>query len=195
MDRDSRELKTSVRGKGVYPHESARMLLNPLRALILSPRKLIERLRLAPGMTVLELGCGPGYFSPAVARAIPDGRLLLFDIQPEMLMMAAERLRKAGIVNFETWCGNARKLPFDNASVDVAFMVTVLGEVEENEACLSELRRVLKPNGRLSVTEMRGDPDYLDEARVRHMAGKVGFAHEHTFKGLLHYTLNAKNAV
>lgn len=194
MNRDSGELKTSLGGKGIYPHESARMLLNPLRNLILSPRRLIERLALETDMTVLEVGCGPGFFSRAVASAIPDGRLLMFDIQPEMLTMAAGRMHKAHLANFETWCGNAKKLPFDDRSVDVAFMVTVLGEVEDGAACLAELHRVLKPDGRLSVTEMKGDPDYLDEELVRRMTGDAGFAHEHTFKGMLHFTLNATNA-
>jgi ubiquinone/menaquinone biosynthesis C-methylase UbiE len=185
-------LKTSVSGKGVFPHEAAWTLLNPLRALVLSPSKLLARLQLAETMTVLEIGPGPGYFSPAVAGAVSQGKLLLFDIQQEMLDKAAGRLRKAHRNNFETHCGDAGKLPFADASVDVAFMVTVLGEVQAREACLAEIHRVLRPCGLLSISEMRGDPDRLDAELVERITTAAGFEHERTFEGFLHYTLNTR---
>jgi len=185
-------LKTSVSGKGVFPHEAAWTLLNPLRALVLSRSKLLARLQLAETMTVLEIGPGPGYFSPAVAGAVSEGKLLLFDIQQEMLDKAAERLRRAHRNNFETRCGDARTLPFADASVDVAFMVTVLGEVEAREACLAEIYRVLRPGGLLSISEMRGDPDRLDQELVQRITAAAGFEHGRTFEGFLHYTFNTR---
>ena len=63
------------------PHTHAAHLLNPLRALALSPRTLVRRLELKPDFAVLELGPGPGYFSPEVARAVPQGKLMLVDVQ------------------------------------------------------------------------------------------------------------------
>ena len=179
-------------GKGVYPWQFARSLLNPLRAIILSRNQLIRRLGLVPGLTVLELGPGPGYFSIAVARGIAPGTLLLMDIQPQMLAIASARLEAASCTNFETCTGDASRLPYPDASVDTTFMVTVLGEVTEREACLAEIYRVLRPGGLLSVSEMRGDPDYLREPEVHAMAGRAGFVRENIFKGLLHYTLNAR---
>ena len=83
------------------PCTKARHLLNPLRSLILSPEKLVQRLQLRPDFRVLELGPGPGYFSPAVARSIPKGKLVLVDIQQEMLDMARERLESKGLENVE----------------------------------------------------------------------------------------------
>ncbi len=185
-------LETSVTGKGVFPHQAARTLLNPLRGLVLSSSRLIKRLQLRDDMTVLEVGPGPGYFSPDVAAAIPAGKLLLFDIQREMLEMAAARLRKAGHANFEAFCGDAKTLPFEDSSVDVTFMVTVLGEVEEKASCLSEIHRVLRPGGLLSVTEMRGDPDYLRLDEVEQLTARAGFEHERTVRGFLHYTFAAR---
>ncbi len=178
-------------GKGVFPARYARSLLNPLRALILSPARLVRRLGLERGMTVLEVGPGPGYFSIAAARAVPAGKLLLFDVQQEMLDLARQRLRAAGCANFETHQGDAARLPFADQSVDVAFLVTVLGEVEERDSCLAELHRVLCSDGRLSITEQRGDPDYLSSSVVGEMTSRAGFRHERTFRGFLHYTLNA----
>ena len=79
-------------GKGkVFPHQKARSLLHPVRRLIQSPQALVRWIGLRGDETVLELGCGPGYFSIALRDATPHGRLVLFDLQPEMLSMAVER--------------------------------------------------------------------------------------------------------
>jgi ubiquinone/menaquinone biosynthesis C-methylase UbiE len=86
-------------GRGVYPHELAPILLLPLRRFVLSPEKLIASLHLTPSSRVLEIGPGPGFFSVGVAKAIPDGRLDLVDIQREMLQKARRRVGKAGVSN------------------------------------------------------------------------------------------------
>lgn len=179
-------------GKGVYPHQFARSLLNPLRGLILSHGRLVKRLALEAGMTVLEPGPGPGYFSIAVARAIVPGTLHMLDIQPEMLAIAARRLQKAGVTNFVTHAGDAKSLPIPDASIDVIFLVTVLGEIVERDAFLEEAFRVLQPGGLLSVSEMRGDPDRLPERDVATMTAAAGFRPERTFHGFLHYTFNTR---
>ena len=72
--------------RGVYPQELAFLLDNPLRHFILSPRQLADILRRPVNAAVLEIGPGPGYFSVDVARRIPNGHLVLLDIQHEMLI-------------------------------------------------------------------------------------------------------------
>src|SRR5512145_652167 len=75
-------------GRGAYPHELAFLLTLPLRRLIQPPARLVARLGLAPDARVLELGPGPGYFSVELARAVPRGRVVLYDLQREMLAKA-----------------------------------------------------------------------------------------------------------
>jgi len=158
------------------PVSHAPHLLNPIRALVLSPGALVRRLELKPEFRVLELGPGPGYFSPAVARAVPRGKLVLVDVQPEMLDMAKKRLDGQGIVNVEYRQADALSLPAEDASFDVAFLVAVLGEVPDRAACLKELYRVLRPGGLLSVTEMRlFDPDAIAPSDLRSSVEAVGF--------------------
>lgn len=86
------------RGK-VFPAQRAASLLNPLRRLIQSPTRTVERMALAPTNKVLEIGCGPGYFSGAIAAAVPDGSLVLFDLQLAMLDLARKiaGLRKCSL--------------------------------------------------------------------------------------------------
>ena len=70
-------------GKGIYPSQISFWLDFPLRRLILSPKKLADRLHLKENFQVLEIGPGSGYFSVEVARRIPHGHLELFDLQKE----------------------------------------------------------------------------------------------------------------
>ncbi len=162
-------------GRGAYPHELAFVLTIPLRRLIQSPRTLVRRLKLQRDARVLELGPGPGYFSAEVAREIPQGRLVLFDLQREMLAKARRRLRRAGVVNAAFVQGDGSRLPFRAGSFDVAFLVAVLGEISDPAACLESLHRVLRPGGLLSITETIGDPDALSQADAKTLAESKGF--------------------
>lgn len=173
------------------PYTEAHHLLNPLRKLILSPRKLVQRLDLKPDSRVLELGPGPGYFSPEVARSVPLGKLALVDLQQEMLDMARERLEGRGFANVEYHRADATSLPLDTESFGVVFLVAVLGEVPDREACLREIRRVLRPDGLLSLTEMRlGDPHSIPMPEMLKLVQAAGFRRCAEFGNLLHCTIN-----
>ena len=142
-----------------------------------------DRLReaLAPkaGETVLEVGPGTGYYTLFVARSLlPDGVLHIIDVQQEMLDHTMRRARLETITNIEPRLGDARALPYDHASFDAAVLVTVLGEVPDQDAALSELRRVLKPGGRLVVGELFGDPHMVREAALRRRATAAGLQSE-----------------
>jgi len=177
-------------GKGVYPVKYARWLLNPLRYLIAPPGRIVRRLRLLPTDRVLEIGCGPGFFSPAIARSVPAGHLMLLDVQASMLEMAAKRLEKYGLANFTTVTGMAESLPFSEGAFDVVLMVTVLGEVPDRAAAVKEVARVLRPGGRFSSTEAAGDPDRVSGAELDELAALAGLTKGASWQGLLVQTFN-----
>jgi uncharacterized protein len=141
----------------------------------MAARSAGRRLDLQPTDRVLEVGPGPGYFSVAVARAIPDGILVLVDLQPAMLTKAQRRLGRAQVRNAVFQAADARALPCADGSIDVAFLVAVLGEVPDPDAALAELHRVIRPGGRLNLTEQPGDPDFIPHARITAMAQAAGF--------------------
>ncbi len=179
-------------GRGAYPHELAFLLLNPLRRLIQPKREFVRRLDLRRDFRVLELGPGPGYFSVEVARAIPEGALVLYDLQREMLGKARSRLARAGTANASFVQGDGSRLPFRSGVFDVAFLVAVLGEVPEPASCVASLHRVLRPGGLLSITETIGDPDALSQQDATRLLVSAGFELVETFEGRFGFTLRAR---
>jgi uncharacterized protein len=151
---------------------------------------LADQLALTETAVVLEVGFGPGYFSGAVARRIPRGHLELLDVQPEMLERARARLDRGGVRNVGFTLADAGRLPFDDETFDVAFLVTVLGEVVDRATALGELRRVLCPAGGLSITEQASDPDHMPLTVLQTQVEQAGFALFETYRGSRSYTAN-----
>ena len=182
-------------GRGVYPYQLAFILECPLRNLILPPCKLADRLHLLSDSSVLEIGPGPGFFSPEVARRVPRGRLVLFDIQRRMLEKSRTKLGRAGLGNFHPVQGDASRLPFGSGVFDVVFLVTVLGEVPEPRECLDSISSAMRRGGILSVTEQSGDPDALSREELLQLAEEFGFQFLEQFSFFGGFTLNFRKAV
>jgi ubiquinone/menaquinone biosynthesis C-methylase UbiE len=159
------------------------------------PHPLITRPRLraalapAPGEHILEVGPGTGYYSLPVARWLgPQGTLELFDLQPEMLEHTLKRARAAGLGNMTSTEGDAQQMPFADGTFDAAYLTTVLGEIPDQSAALRELRRVLKPGGRLVVGELLlGDPHWVSPGSLRRQAEAAGLRFERQFGTALGY--------
>jgi ubiquinone/menaquinone biosynthesis C-methylase UbiE len=153
-----------------------------------------ERLRevLSPssGERVLEVGPGTGYYSLPVARWLePGGRLDMLDIQQEMLDHALRRATSEGIANIAGERADAREMPYADDSFDAAYLVTVLGEIPDQDAALRELRRVVKPGGRIVVGELFGDPHMVTFRALRDRAAAAGLEVERKLGGRLwHFT-------
>jgi ubiquinone/menaquinone biosynthesis C-methylase UbiE len=151
---------------------------------------IIGGLDLAPGMRALDAGCGPGRLTIPLAQAIgPEGRVVALDVQPEMLSRAkgkAERLRLRNIEFHQGRLG-AGELKFD--PFDRAVLVTVLGEIPDQEAALRELFAIIKPKGVLAISEVIADPHFQSRSRVLVLANKVGFREKARKGGRLAYTL------
>ena len=120
--------------------------------------------------SVLELGSGPGFFSVPVAKKLKKGGLILADIQQEMLDYAKKRILKRKLTNVEYYKCNGTNIDFADESFDRIFMVTVLGEVENQDKYMQEFYRMLKPGGILSVSEQAGDPDKMSAEQIRVLA-------------------------
>ncbi|WP_280696575.1 methyltransferase domain-containing protein [Kitasatospora sp. GP82] len=115
-----------------------------------------------PGERLLEIGPGTGLQSLHVAPQLgSEGRLDIVDIQQPMLDHVMRRADERSIGNIVPALADAHRLPYSDASFDAAYLVTALGEIPEPTQTLSELRRVLKPGGRLVVGE------FFDRHQIR----------------------------
>lgn len=120
-------------------------------------RRAFVREKLAPdsGDAVLSVGAGPGFEPLELARAVgTDGRVLGVDASPSMLAVARERCTDRPQVALQA--GEATALPIGDASFDKATAVQVLEYVDDVDAAVDELHRVLAPGGRAAVF----DSDY-----------------------------------
>jgi len=171
------------------PSSFAWLVNNPIRRRYMRP--LLDRVGIRPGERVLELGPGPGTFTVDAARCVgPEGRIIAVDIQPEMIAQVDRRVREAGLTNVETHVAGAHALPLDDASVDRAFLVTVLPEIPDQGQALAELHRVLKPGGVLSITEEFMDPHYPFLSETVRRVEAAGFRLERRMGNWWIYTAN-----
>lgn len=178
--RGARAWMAERRARTVFSAKDAGALLNPLRRFVMPAGKAIRRYGIGPGETVLELGPGPGWYSREASRAVGDtGRLLCLDIQRDMLEILGPRLEEDGCAA-ELVVADAMRLPLRDNAVDCAFLVTVLGEVPDHAAAVSELARVTRPGGRVCFTESFGDPDYVLVKTLHKLAADAGL-HEAAF--------------
>jgi ubiquinone/menaquinone biosynthesis C-methylase UbiE len=137
--------------------------------------KTLNRIGFRPGQKILEIGPGPGrLLLPAAQRILPGGEAVGIDIQPGMIERLQVRAKKAGITNLTAILGDATQPLVPEASFDVVFLCTVLGEIPDRASALSQCFRALKPRGVLSITEMFGDPHYQSRSTVKRLAEAAG---------------------
>jgi len=180
-------------GKGkIYPARAASHLLNPLRFLVQPPRRVIRQMNLSRDHLVLEVGCGPGWFSKVLAAAVPQGHLTICDLQQGMLEIASVRLNSFG--NFTAVQSDARSMPFGDGQFDAILLSSVLGELPDKNRCLEECVRVLSPSGKVTVIETRRDSDFIPQQELIRLAQNAGLEFFSRYGTRWEYTVNFRHA-
>ena len=146
---------------------------------VITRKRLLEALDPQAGERVLEIGPGTGYYTfDVAARLGSSGRIEIIDIQQEMLDHVMREADRRGVANVHSTHGDAQELPFEEASVDGVVLVTVLGEIPDQEKALREIARVLRPGGRLVVGELFGDPHMVTFGKLGERAEAAGLRFE-----------------
>ena|SRR2546425_1962806 len=169
------------------PISAAPQTVTPLRRFVAAPERILEFIGLGEGETALEIGPGIGYYSVEAKRRLgSSGRLICLDIQRDMLEELRQRLSAAS-VEVDYVNASAEHLPFRDGVAHHAFLITVLGEIPNRAAALTEVGRVLRPDGHLSVSEQMPDPDFIGKGTLRLELKAAAFVEEKT-SGWLWYT-------
>lgn len=154
------------------------LLVNPLRRLIQDPRRVLAPF-VREGMTVLEPGCGMGWFTLEIARAVgPRGRVIAVDLQPRMLAGLRARAERAGVLErIELRRAEPTRLGIVDLAgrVDFAFAFYLVHEVPDAPAFLAEIFTALRSGGRLLVVEPRRHVAERDFRLTVASAERTGF--------------------
>ncbi|MFH2218631.1 MAG: class I SAM-dependent methyltransferase [Pseudomonadota bacterium] len=156
-------------------------LINPLRKLLENPNKILGPF-VQEGMTVLEPGCGMGYFTLPLARMVgPAGRVLAVDIQAKMLSVLERRAGKAGLMDrIELRHADGDGMGVENISCKVDFTAALymVHEVPDQAVFYAEVWAALKPGGRLLVVEPKGHVSQEKFEKSVSVAEEIGFLKE-----------------
>ena len=164
--------------KRVCPVWVGYFLLNPLRKILENPEKIFSKV-VYEGMTILEPGCGMGFFTlPLAKRVGVAGKVIAIDIQPKMLNGLTKRAKKEGLLErIEIRRAEPDRLDIEDLSgtIDLVAAVHVVHEVPDPTEFFSEMWKALKPGGNILVIEPKGHVNRTQFINTVAVAEHIGF--------------------
>lgn len=173
--------------------------------------ELLLEFKIEPNSTVLDLGCGPGDYSIEFAKQVsPQGKVIAIDNDDDVINYLDQRIENEKELDIDTYVADIRKtLPLKDNSVDICCIITVLHILnirKHGNNIFNEIRRVLKPGGRLITIDVKKE-DYdfgppismkISNEQLEPMVEKVGFTKESmidlTYNYMLKFNLEQKDA-
>jgi len=175
------------------PQFLANAIDNPLRRKIQPPKETALRHGLDKGMHVLEVGPGNGRYTVEAVKVVgPEGKVTTIDIEKKMIERVINRLKQENIHNVVAEVADVYKLPYQDDSFDIIYMIAVINEIPDQDKALKEFHRVLKSDGVLVFSELIMDPDYPLAKTLIRRAKNANFKLSEKLGNFFYYTLKFK---
>lgn len=128
-----------------------------------------------------DLGCGSGFFTVPLSQKVK--KVYGIDVQEEMLQFLEQKIRKLKIKNIELLLSKENEIPLEDESVDLLVSVNTLHEFDDKERMIEEMRRTLKPGGKVLIVDFKkedtgfGPPVYIrvPKKQAKKLFEKKGF--------------------
>ena len=147
------KMETRMRKSRIVYMIIASILDNPFRRFTMNARDVLHRMGVRKDLNVLEVGCGPGYFTIPAARIVEEGNLYALDISPHMTKNVEKKAEKQGLKNIKTITDFASNTGLVEGSMDLIICIDVLSDITDVDDTFQEMYRILKNDGTLSVYE------------------------------------------
>ncbi|MEO5335202.1 MAG: class I SAM-dependent methyltransferase [Magnetococcus sp. YQC-5] len=145
------EFQESHQPKHLFDPARAASLLDPQQRFVADPLALVREMGILPGMKVVDLGCGPGFFTHALLEAVGEnGRVVAVELQEPIFAFLRERL--GGHPRLNMIQADLLNTGLETGGWDAVFVAFTLHEVQA-AAALVEIRRILRPGGLLAVLD------------------------------------------
>ena len=163
----------------------------PYRDRVQPPSMIVDAIGAKSSMIVVEIGCGSGFYTVAVAKAIqPDGMVYAVDIQEGMLEKLKARMDREGVSNITPILADAEgRIPLEDGIADRVFSVAVIPEIPDPVKAILQAKRLLKQDGVFAEAELLLDPDYPMRRTVKKWAKKAGFVFDKQIGNAFRYVL------
>ncbi len=172
----------------VMGHQGASWLDRDSRDMEEGTQLLVDSLDLKPADVVADIGVGTGHVSFLIAPAIPQGKVLAVDVQPEMIEMLGDRIAQTRQTNIEPIQGTEQDPNLPPNNIDLAILVDAYHEFTYPREMMLGIVQALKPNGRVALVEYRAKDPFvfikphhkMTQAQVRKEMASVGLTWQDT---------------
>ena len=153
---------------------------NPILGRIRNPYDILRNIGIKEGMSVLDIGAGPGFFTIPAAKIVgPNGRVFALDIYFKSGEIIKNKMKKENLENIEFLLESAEKTSLPDSSIDFAIMFGIIHNIKFLEILKNELKRIIKSNGKIAIDKI----PFIKNDIVNSMAEYFSF--EKAYKNIL----------
>jgi ubiquinone/menaquinone biosynthesis C-methylase UbiE len=163
------------------------------------PRTILPQLGLREGMRVADFGVGTGHYALVASHIVgSSGMVFAIDLQQDLLARVMADFRSRGLMNIKSVWGNIEKIggtTLRDSAADAGILANTLFQIDDKESLLKEIKRVIKPGGKLLVVDWSGSysglgpsPDrVVSEFTAENLFISAGYHKEKTFRAGAHH--------